>query len=253
MKKIFVSGGSHCIGGGFNWQHVRDIYEKLNIEIKNQYDVTYPKIVAEHFQSEIIFEGDFGGSINKMIRKTYEYIFSQNFIDTFFIFEVPPGWRDEFYSNNLKRMVNMTIGNVLSPDDETELASGYNSNDMHLIHKDISNYFYNFVDYELDKRKWFMNFIGLLSFLKLNQINYLIIDTGDFQQFLNKNKINENTYNFLWFDNGDAMHNWINNHKLTIKLETNNISNDEHLGIKGHQLVANKIIEYVEKNKTSFS
>ena len=49
------------------------------------------------------------------------------------------------------------------------------------------------------------------------------------------------------------MHNWINDEKLTIKLETNGEANDEHLGIKGHKLVADKIINYINENKTLFS
>ena len=37
------------------------------------------------------------------------------------------------------------------------------------------------------------------------------------------------------------------------KKETNGLSNDEHMGIKGHQLVAEKIIKYVEENKARIS
>ncbi len=254
IDKIFVTGGSQCIGGGFNWDKVIDIYKtQLNININNRFDITYPKLVGNYFNCDIIFEGEFGGSINRLINKTYDYIFNNDVTNTLFIIEMPPGWRDEFYSVELNRNVNMTIGNILSPDDETDVACGNDVKDLHKIHKDISNYFYKFVDYNKDRKKWMNSIMGLLSYLKLNNLNYILIDSGDFQTYLRNYNLNENDYNLLWFDNGNAMNNWINDHNLTIKKETNGLSNDEHMGIKGHQLVAEKIIKYVEENKTSFS
>jgi len=254
ISKIFVSGGSHCIGGGFNWEEVVNVYRtEMNINIENRFNITYPRLIANYFNSDVIFEGEFGGSINRMIRKTYEYIFNNDVIDTLFILEVPPGWRDEFYSNELNRNINMTIGNILSPDDNTDVASGNDVKDLHKIHKEITNYFYNFIDYEIDKRKWMYNLVGLLSYFKLHNLKYIMIDNGDFQQFLKSQNKSEDDYNLLWFDKGNALNNWINDIGLTIKIETNNKSNDEHLGIKGHQMVAEKIINYVKENKSSFS
>jgi hypothetical protein len=253
MKKIFVTGGSHCIGGGFNWKHVLSVYQNIGYDITNQYDITYPKLVSENFNCDVIFEGDFGGSINRLINKTYDYIFNNDVKDTLFIIEMPPGWRDEFYSIELNRSVNMTIGNILSPDDETDVACGYDVKDLHKIHKDISNYFYKFVDYEKERKKWMNGIMGLLSYFKLNKLKYILIDSGDFQNYLRNHNLKEDDYNFLWFDNGNAMNNWINEKKLTIKCETNGLSNDEHLGIKGHKLVAEKIINYINENKTFIS
>lgn len=253
MKKIHISGGSHCIGGGFNWKNIIDIYKQIGYDINHQYDVTYSKILGNHYNCEVIYNGDYGGSVNKMVRVTYEYIFKNGGNDTLFIFEVPPGWRDEFYSNELKRNINMTIGNIMSPHDETDFACGYDKNDMVSIHKNISDYFYNFVNYEIDLYKWMYNFYGLISFLKLNNYNHIIIDSGDLQKFMRKYGIDEHDYNLLWFDNGNAMNNWMNEKGLTIKVETNNMSNDEHLGIEGHKLVAKKIISFINENKTYFS
>ena len=249
-----MSGGSQCIGGGFNLKDVVDVYRtEMNINIENRFDITYPKLVGNYFNSDVIFEGEFGGSINRMIRKTYEYIFNNNVADTLFILEVPPGWRDEFYSNELNRNVNMTIGNILSPDDNTDVANGNDVKDLHKIHKDITNYFYNFIDYEIDKRKWMYNLVGLLSYFQLHKLKYIVMDNGDLQQFLKSQNKSEDDYNLLWFDKGNSLNNWINENGLTIKLETNNKSNDEHLSIKGHQMVAEKIINYVKENKSSFS
>jgi hypothetical protein len=256
INKIFVTGGSQCIGGGFNWKKVIDVYKNnLNIDIQNRFDITYPGIVGKYFNCDVIYEGEFGGSVNRLIKKTYDYIFNNDVKDTLFIIEIPPGWRDEFYSVELKRNVNMTIGNILSADDETDMACGNNIEDLHKIHKDITNYFYNFVEYDIDRKKWMYSVMGLLSYFKLNKINYILIDSGDFEWFLKNNNLTQDEYNFLWFHNNsgiknnNAMNNWINEKGLTIKVETNGLSNDEHMGIKGHQLVAEEIIKYInEKN-----
>ena len=254
VSKIFVTGGSHCIGGGFNWDEVINLYKtEMNFNINNRFDITYSKLVGNYLNSDVIYEGEFGGSINRMIRKTYEYIFNNDSTDTLFILEVPPGWRDEFYSNELNRSVNMTIGNILSADDSTDTTCGNDVEDLHKIHKGIINYFYNFIDYEVDKRKWMYSLVGLFSYFKLHKLKYVIMDNGDFQQFLKSTNKSEDDYNLLWFDKGNSLNNWINENGLTIKVETNNKSNDEHLSIKGHQMVAEKIINYVKENKSLFS
>jgi hypothetical protein len=245
INKIFVSGGSQCIGGGFINDDVKKAYnEKFNIKIDNNLDFAYPNILAKKLGVDIVNEGAPGGSITRMIRKTYEYIFkNKKDIDkTLFIFEVPPGWRDEYYSNELKRYVNMTIGNIYSPADQTDAANGHNPKDIFKIHKDISNFFYNFIDDDLHKTKMMMNLLGFMSYIKSNKLNYILNDTGDFDTFLSRNNL-ERDYNFVWFSKSFEypMWQWAGEQKLLIKHETNSLSNDEHMGIKGNELMATKL------------
>ena len=48
IKKIYISGGSQCIGGGFNWPEVKKVYKEVfNLEIENHLDVAYPTIVGK--------------------------------------------------------------------------------------------------------------------------------------------------------------------------------------------------------------
>jgi hypothetical protein len=245
ISKIFVSGGSQCIAGGFLHEEVKKVYnENFDIEINNHLDYAYPNILAKKLNVDIINEGAAGGSITRMIRKTYEYITKnkKDINETLFIFEVPPGWRDEYYSNELKRYVNMTIGNICSPDDITDAVNGHNPKDMFKIHKDISNFFYNFIDDELHKEKTMLNLLGLMSFIKLNNLNYILNDTGDFDTFLFRNNLDRD-YNFVWFSNKFEypMWQWATEQKLLIKHETNGLSNDEHMGIKANELMATKL------------
>lgn len=246
MKKLFVSGGSQCYGAGFLWDNVKQAYKNLNINIENNFQYTYPTLLGNMLNLEVINQGAPGGSITRMIRKTYEYIFANGISETIFILEVPPGWRDEFYSNEYKRYFNMTIGNIYSPNDETDVACGNDPQDLRSIHKDITNYFYNFVDDDLHKEKMMLNLLGLVSYLKLNNANYVLIDTGDFHTYLTRKKQHVD-YKFLWFsqDYEYPMWEWADKEKLLIKHETVGAAKDEHMGIEAHKFVSEMIYKMV--------
>ena len=136
----------------------------------------------------------------------------------------------------------MTIGNINSPDDETEMLNGHNPDNLKEIHKDITNFFYNFQDDELHNTKMMMNLLGFMSFIKLNNLNYILNDTGDFDAFLSINNL-EKDYNFLWFNDKFKypMTQWYGEQRLAIKHETNRLSKEEHMGIKANELVAEKL------------
>jgi len=250
MNNLFVSGGSQCYGGGFLWDYVKEAYKIIDITIDNNFQHTYPTLLGQKLNLEVINEGAPGGSITRMIRKTYEYIFEKGVLDTIFILEVPPGWRDEFYSNEYKRYFNMTIGSILSPNDDTDVACGNRVQDLHSIHKDISNYFYNFIDYDLHKEKMMLNLLGLISYLKLNNAKYVLIDTGDFHTYLSRKKQQLN-YNFLWFSQNYEypMWEWADKEKLLIKDETNGLVKDEHMGIEAHKKVSEMIYNMIKSEK----
>lgn len=250
INKIFVSGGSQCIGGGFIWDSVKKIYQNKNIQINNNLDVSYPKLLSDKLSVPLINEGAPGGSITRMIRKTYEFLFNNEHENTLIILEVPPGWRDEYYSNELGRYVNMTIGNILSSNDDTDLLLGNSPDDIKKIHKDVTNHFYNFIDDELHKEKMMLNLLGLISYLKLKNLKHLIIDTGDFDTFLFRRN-QPRDYNFVWFSDKFEypMWQWINESKLTIQDETEGLSNDQHMGIEGNKMVADKLYKMLMNEK----
>lgn len=246
IKKIYINGGSQCVGAGFIWDNVKKIYKESGVIINNNLEYSYPFLLSKTLGVDLINEGSPGGSITRMIRLTYNYIFNNDISNTLFILEIPPGWRDEFYSLELNRYINITIGNIYSPDDNTDVACGYDRKDIHKIHKEITNYFYNFIDDKLHQEKMMINLLGLLSYFKLNNINYLVIDTGDFYTFLVRKKL-PTDYNFVWFNDKElAMWEWININNLTIRCETKNMARDEHMGIEGNKLVAEKLLKLIK-------
>ena len=223
FNSIYVNGSSFSCGNGLDLIEIKKIYkEKLNIEIQNHIDFSYPNIIATNFKTKIINEAVPGGSLNRLIRKTYQFIFDKKNIskNTLFILELPPMWRDEFYSNKLDRLVNITWGTIKHPDtDLTNIRNGYDVSDILAIHKDLENYFKNFIDIDFEEKKSMKNMLGLLSYLIVNDLNYILIDCSGFDDFLKKNSLKDD-YNFLWFDN-KKMHHWIDDNKLRISDELN--------------------------------
>lgn len=251
IKKIFISGGSQCIGGGFIWDDVKKLYLDKGIIINNNLDIAYPKLLADKLGVELINEGAPGGSITRMIRKTYEFLFNEaNTEDLLVILEVPPGWRDEYYSVEYRRFFNITIGNIISINDNTDVASGHSPNDYKSIYKNVTNHFFNFIDENIHLEKMMLNLLGLISYLKINNIKYLLIDTGDFDTFMMRRK-QSRMFNHVWFSEKFEypMWQWINENKLLIKDETNGLSNDEHMGIEGNKLVADKLFKIITNEK----
>ena len=248
FDKIYSNGCSFSCAGGLNWEEVKFQYKnKLNITIHNHLDFAYPNILAKKYEIDIINDAVPGGSLNRMIRKTYNHIFNNtdSLKDTLFILELPPMWRDEFYSNKLDRLVNITWGTIKHPDtDLTNIRNGYDVSDILAIHKDLENYFKNFIDIDFEEKKSMKNMLGLLSYLIINNLNYILIDCTGFDDFLKKNGLKDD-YNFLWFDS-KKMHHWIDDNQLRISDELD-IEIDRHAGINGNKIIAEKLEEYINK------
>ena len=147
FNSIYVNGSSFSCGNGLDLIEIKKIYkEKLNIEIQNHIDFSYPNIIATNFETKIINEAVPGGSLNRLIRKTYQFIFDKKNIskNTLFILELPPMWRDEFYSNKLDRFINITWGTIKNPTkDLTNIRNGYDVSDILKIYDDLTNCFDN--------------------------------------------------------------------------------------------------------------
>lgn len=249
INKIYANGCSFTYAGGLHWEDVKEIYKaNLGIEIINHLDYAYPNVIGKELGVDVINNSVPGGSSNRLVRTTYEYLYENrdNLEGTFFILEIPPYWRDELYSNELKRTINLTISSIHSYTDITDFANGNPREDLPRIYKDLTNYFYNFVEDNFEKNKMMATFFGLVSYIKLLGLDYLIIDSGDFQMYLKNHNLSNDDYNFIWFEK-DALCNWMNKHEILIKHETKGLSKDEHLGIEGNKQVAERIMKYINE------
>jgi hypothetical protein len=249
-NRIYVNGCSYSCAYGLNWEKTKEFYKNnMGVEILNHLDYSYPTLLANKLNVEIVNDAIPGGSIPRMIRTTYEYLIKNEntYNKTLFILEIPPGWRDEFFSNELKRTINITIGNIHFSYDKTEEANGFNIMESLNVIKELRKYFYNFVNVEYDTFKCVTQLIGLFSYLKQNKIEFYIIDNGIFENFLKNNKIKEK-YDFIKF-NDMYLYDFIDAAGLTISLETGGNINDSHAGVNGNKIIAEMIYNKIKNIK----
>jgi GTPase SAR1 family protein len=248
FNKIYANGCSFSCAGGLNNQSIRDEYKNiLNIHIDNYIDYAYPNVIANLLNINIFNNAESGGSLNRIIRTTYQYIYNNriDLNDTLFILETPPGWRDEIYSNKLNRFMNVTLGTInVSDENFGDIANGDNILDIKKVHSNLVSSFNNFTNTDIEIQKSMNNFLGLLSFMTLQNIKFVIIDNAGFQTFLQS--INyKNNFDFIWFED-KQMYIWFMESKLTISDELG-IKSDGHAGIKGNIKIAEIILKYLSK------
>lgn len=247
FNKIYANGCSFSCAGGLQWDYTKELYkEKLSITIDNHMDLAYPTLISNHYNVPIENDAISGGSINRLVRKTYEYIY-KNISDvknTLFILEIPPMWRDELWSNKLDRTLNVTSGLISHPDtDLTDISNGYSKHEFKKIYNEIMIYFDSFVNPDFEDNKAFNSVLGLISFIKILNINYIILDNSHFHHYLVKHGMTKKDFNFCFFENVE-MSKWFNFRKLTINDELG-MHIDGHAGIKGNKLISEIVINHI--------
>lgn len=249
-NNIYSCGSSFSCGGGLNLPTVKKLYDTLhNIQINDDISNSYPNIICKTNNLNIVNESIPGGSSNRMIRKVYDYLHNNQsqVKSTLFLIEIPPTWRDEFYSNTLDKMVNVTWGFLKNDNDDTFESNGYSKEETSMIKNDIKNYFTKFINIDIEIKKTMNNLLGLLSYFKLNNIQYVIINGFEFYTFLLKNNL-KNNYNFYWVDGTiEPLNLSFVNKNLTIASELNNKYIDNHLGYFGNKYVANDLNNHIKK------
>lgn len=251
FNKIYANGCSFTCAGGINFSFVREKYKQiLNIDLVDDYiQYAYPNVIGKKLNLDVVNQAASGGSINRLIRKTYQYFYdNRNEIEkTLFILELPPMWRDEIYCNKLDRFMNITWGTIKqATNDMTDVANGYDVSDIRQVHQNIQSYFYNFVNIDVEYKKSMNNLLGLIHFLKSNNIEVILIDNTLFKKFLLINNLKTNL-NFVDFDNIEMQY-WFIENKLTINDELG-IKIDGHAGLEGNVQISNKVLDYLYNNK----
>jgi hypothetical protein len=220
-----------------------------NYEFFNEFDWVresnnYPAFIGRELNCKITNESIFGGSLQRVIRKTYNWIFN-NFDkckDTLFILEWPSGVRGELYSEYHKRYVNYTSG--LDNFDNVSLD----------VWKSVRNFYMEFVNEEKIDELDLYTFIGLLSFLKNNNFNYLIVfieHSTKLEEINNKfvnSLITPYLIDFEDSEDKNSLSNfYYNYHNASFANDTKKRLNDNHNSIRGSKLIAEKIIKNIKK------
>ena len=74
-NNIYSCGSSFSCAGGLNWFEVQTLYNDIhNIKINNHIECSYPNLISKNNDLSITNDSIPGGSANRMIRKTFDYI-----------------------------------------------------------------------------------------------------------------------------------------------------------------------------------
>jgi len=239
MEWLYVNGCSFSCAGGLDIPEVKDLYLEKNITIDNHLDFAWPTILSKKLNINLVNDSVQGGSLNRLIRTTYEYLIKTNFSNnSFYLLELPPIWRDEVYSTKYKRFVNITHGNLKNPEfDRTEEVNGNSKKEFIKIHTNLLNWFDSFIDYDIENKKTLNNLIGLVSTFQQKNIKFLFLENDNFfrQEF---EKLN---IEFPYIE----LQSPFNKTFSTIKNEIGYY--DGHMGVNGNEKAAERIYEFLIK------
>lgn len=270
FKNLYCNGCSTMAGGGLEviktdlLKYYKDTY---GVEWKSERDIMWPKLVADHFGMQIYDYSKSGAGIERFIRETYDFIQTNPDIidETIFFIECPVIWNKvDVWSNDDNDY--LICNTDLEYDDRGKMLNKLKN--IHLC----KDYFYQTKEEiaELEKRikpelkaamfktwnpkqytqKIMQNLVGLISFMRLRELEFYILPNAIDINYLQKNV--KNIYdNFLDLEiDGEKhqsdFHNW-QGQRYTISKETNDIFIDTHGGYFAHKRWAEEVIKKLKE------
>jgi len=265
---IYVNGSSLTAGGGMNVPMNKQEYKRLlNIDIGDEKDVTYPKYISDHFNTELIHEAQCGGGAPRLIRMTYNYIQKvgiERARKTLFLFEITdPVHRIDFYCEKINDyvIVNVRYDNEWDNDgaissiqiQETTTEDGIHYDRKFFegeIEKEVKTFLEKYHNPVTYTKKFVGEIAGLFSFLDANDIEYFFMFDNNtlqtpFQEYYNKLE-----YRDLKFDGYSSINQFSGFNGLTVSHDLKGYTDDLHPGYYGHKLYSEKLIDLlIEKLK----
>jgi hypothetical protein len=265
---IYFNGCSFTEGGGFEAgkRHIHKAYkEQYDFEYKNEKEVCYPTIVQNLLPNfKVINEAKSGSGTERVIRKTWEYIF-KNRLDivkkTIFILELPGSVsRLDLFSN---KEFKPLVGNVEYGDrgkiNDTQVVLNWiygpqlDEEYRNKLRKIIKEYSEEFIHPEFKEKQVAYSLFGLANFMLMHNIEfYFTGDTSyteyhlnlqyDYPAFNNEHilklKIGSDYYNNIVHMSGET--------KTQICNEIGaDITTDGHPGFKAHRIWAEAIVGFL--------
>ena len=245
-KHIDASHGEH-----FNGKTLFNNYDWV------RQDVNISGRLKKHYDGlALIDESIYGGSLKRVVRKTYNWIFNNDkqAKETLFILEWPIGVRNEMYIPLQKRYVNYTAN-----------FDNFDNIDPYLhrlmINEIAPNFFADGVAFLEDLQA----FVGLLSYIKSIGANYLILlDEFPFDNipdetisYVNKHQIKNILNNIIvpnaviFEKDGKKTRSMIEYYRefenATFTLDTMGELIDDHNSIRASKLITEQIIKNINE------
>lgn len=257
IKHINCFGTSNTAGGGFEFdstEHhaktISELYSKIDNEEKTIFNFSYPgqlqKLVGNKIQ--VHNYGKHGCGNQRLIRKTYDIINSKTFNkdEHIFIFEITGLGRREFF---LKKLNDYIICNYHITENQTaEFISSanhykYDSNETTALLDSYESFFktqltdFFDIEEEINEHERMVEF--LFAYLNAKNVNYYFTMVP---QEYDYSKSTEFLFgDGVYFQQTNNMMDFSFINKLTIKDETDNQTDDLHIGLKGNKLIGNVI------------
>lgn len=270
-NQIYLNGCSFMWGVGHSNPHVFQYFQETNAidtshgvfyngdTLFNNYDWVRQKYniggrLKEKLNVNIIDESIYGGSLQRVVRKTHNWIYNniEKVKDTLFILEWPIGVRKEIFIPMQERYVNYTSN-----------FQNFDNIDPYLHRVLINEIEPNFFSEGIVYLEDLQSIIGLISLIKnLDSNVFILLDEVPFEQFSNetvkyvsqhkiKNILNKIVMPYVVTFEKDgkktkSMIEYFNKFEnATITNDTNNNIVDDHNSIRGSELIANQIINNI--------
>lgn len=261
---IYASGSSLTAGGGMNVEMNKKEYKKLlDIDIKNEKDVTYPKYISDYFNCKLIHDAQSGAGAPRLIRRTYNYIEKvgiEEAKNTLFLFEITdPVHRIDFFLNDIGDYVIVNVRYDNEGDNDGNISSiqiqpTTTDDGIYYSEEDLQKYV-NQVKIHLEKfhnpvtytKKFIGEIAGLFAFLEKNDIDFLYQFDNltlqqpfiEFHKTILKRELRVKNYN--------SINQYAGFQNLTVKDDLKGFTDDLHPGYYGHKLFAEDAIKVIEE------
>ena len=262
---VYTNGSSLTAGGGLNDNFNKKEYKrKHGIDIDNEKEVTYPKYIADYFGCNLVHEALSGGGPSRLVRMVYEYIKKVGMVSsnrTLFILEIPePIHRIDMYFEKIESYVivnvryddnNSKITSIQIQETTTPDGKVYDSEFLHREFKDeVLNYLQKYHNPIVYTERVVGEVTGLFSFLEKNKFEYYYTFENDTYRNIFPTFYKNMLHRELMIGGVYNINKFCYKHKLTIKDELNDFTQDTHPGYFGNKLYAETTIPVlVEKLK----
>jgi len=260
-KYFYVNGTSHCEGGGLEEPEISDhsilgeYQKKYNVTWNNRSEINFGQRLSEIIGIPCINEGKCGGGMERLVRKTYEFI-DKNWYEKdkfFLILEKPDSTRFEFFFNETKDYY-ISNSNFTGLNSELEFSYSTRSyfdeykNEIDKKYQDkFKQFFLDFFNYDENLKKNEQQFIGLYSFCKINNIKIFLMSPNDL--YFKKCFLRDDIISFTKYNYDSDIWNWCKKKKLLIKDELSDENGDFHPGYFGHIEYAKELSKFLQKKE----
>jgi len=264
IHTIYCNGSSLSAGGGLYNIDVKEIYKNSHgVEWDNEKDVTYAKYISDYFGCKLVHDAQCGSGAPRLIRRTYEYIQKvgiENAKKTLFLFEITdPIHRVDMFCKEINdyiivnvryddysdgRLSDLSVVYSYSPNDNPYSDNFFKGK----IESDVLKYIDNFHDPIVYSNRFQGDLVGLFTFLdKLGIQYYYMFDNTKLKNPFDEVYVDlDLKHQLIIEDDVYTTSHFCHKHKLTIKDETHDYTEDTHPGYFGYKKFSEIAIDFIK-------